>query len=444
MDKVYTPEVLEDSNFPTEETISTSTVASSGVYTPTEIEDTSLPVKKIANELISSVLNTQSHKILGELQFTRMGAIQIGSYEEDETGDVRISPEGIVGRNTQGETTFALDGETGDATFKGTVRAGSLVSGDLVLGGKNNSDGTLTIADSDGNIIILADKLGHHYYNTEGDEQVKVDVLGLHNYNALGTEQIRIDFTGFHAYGSVGTSNELVRVDNDGLHGYLLSGVESLNVGPNGINGYGSTGNTFEFYNEVGGTLHGKIGYYLDGTSPYFKFEGVNGAGFLIKDQHNVLGLAASGGMLQVSDGLISITAGGQLTLKGADSGGVDSGGIYFYNYDLGNYVEKMAIIPTSKGYNALYCTESPEIWFMDFYKDKVDPLFIEVTESPYHEIECKDGFTQIWGKRKGLKNKRFGEKTQEEFIRNNQFWSQSKVNYQSKIDNLKTLKKVV
>jgi hypothetical protein len=102
----------------------------------------------------------------------------------------------------------------------------------------------------------------------------------------------------------------------------------------------------------------------------------------------------------------------------------------------------KTAIVPTSKGLKTLYCTESPEVWFMDFYKDKVDPLFLEVTKKPYHEVKCTDGFTMIFGIRKDVNNERFAPKTSKEFVKNNQFWSQAQ--YKNKLDNLKTLKKVV
>jgi len=426
MDKVYVPEVLEDSNFPTEETTSTSTVASSGVYTPTEIEDTSLPVKKIANELISSVLNTQSHKILGELKFTRMGAIQIGSYEEDETGDVRISPEGIVGRNTQGETTFALDGETGDATFKGIVRAGSLVSGDLVLGGKNNSDGTLTIADSDGNIIILADKLGHHYYSTAGVELIKVDWEGLKAY---------------------GNSGNIIKV-------YPTAGAL-----PFFVLGYNSDENTVSLTTLLGG------GDFTTGTlelksykGPYIRIGSGTGNQELTLYSDSLINLDSdveiSGDLTVI--GTLNATVSSTLYADSADyayaAGALvdfyDAGAI-IYAYKDGSDIRfnasgtvKTAIVPTSQGLKTLYCTESPDVWFMDFYKDKVDPLFMEVTKEPYHEVRCTDGYTQIWGIRKDVNEKRFAPKTSKEFIKNNQFWGQAQ--YKNKLDDLKTLKKVV
>ena len=88
----------------------------------------------------------------------------------------------------------------------------------------------------------------------------------------------------------------------------------------------------------------------------------------------------------------------------------------------------KTAILPTSQGYNALYCMESPEVWFMDFCETKgnIDPLFEEVTVAPYKYIECTDGTYQVWGKRKDEKDLRFGTMTKEQFEANSNFWSKA------------------
>ena len=102
---------------------------------------------------------------------------------------------------------------------------------------------------------------------------------------------------------------------------------------------------------------------------------------------------------------------------------------IYLGAYSLNLTSNKTAIVPTSKGFNALYCTESPEVWFMDFCeeKGKLDPLFAEVTVSPYHYIKCEDGFYQVWGKRKGHENLRFENKTEQEFLANERFLNMNK-----------------
>lgn len=90
-----------------------------------------------------------------------------------------------------------------------------------------------------------------------------------------------------------------------------------------------------------------------------------------------------------------------------------------------GGLVAKTAILETSEGYKAVYCMESPEVWFMDFVgEDKVlDPLFAEVTVEPYHYIKCEGGGYQVWGKRKYFGDTRFTDKTEEQFDQNARFW---------------------
>lgn len=128
-EKVYTNEEITDNPFPDEisqETTESNSSSGSGqaTYTNEAIPDTPIPRRRIAQELISASLNTKTQKILAEYEFERRGAIVIGDYQSEKQGEIRISPEGIYARNKVGLTTFAIDGETGDATFRGTVQAG--------------------------------------------------------------------------------------------------------------------------------------------------------------------------------------------------------------------------------------------------------------------------------------------------------------------------------
>lgn len=135
--KTYTETVIEDQPFPQQELtpfIVASQPSVGGSYSESKIEEQVFPTKRIATELISNVLNTKSQKILKEIQFTKSGALQIGEYQNGLSGDVRISPSGIVGRNQSGVNTFTLDGDTGDATFAGTVQTGAIVTGQMVVG----------------------------------------------------------------------------------------------------------------------------------------------------------------------------------------------------------------------------------------------------------------------------------------------------------------------
>ncbi len=136
--KVYYPEEIQDTPFPGEESQFDSQDNQSGdTVNPTTIKDTSFPQKRIAQETISQSLNTRSRRILAEFQFTEMGAIQIGKYQNGISGDLRISPNGLVARDKDGNMTVAIDGSTGDATFKGTLQSGTLVTGQVIVGNNN-------------------------------------------------------------------------------------------------------------------------------------------------------------------------------------------------------------------------------------------------------------------------------------------------------------------
>lgn len=107
----------------------TNPVASS-VFIPNTHVDVVFPPKIIAHETIGESLNTKSQSILAQYTFEELGAILVGMYQQGVSGEIKISPNGIVARNSGGETTFALDGATGDATFKGTIEAADFVIAD--------------------------------------------------------------------------------------------------------------------------------------------------------------------------------------------------------------------------------------------------------------------------------------------------------------------------
>ena len=223
-----------------------------------------------------------------------------------------------------------------------------------------------------------------------------------------------------------GTS-DAVKVDSEGLHIYNSSGTEIYSVGSSGFEGYGTTSQTIGFRETSGSAnLFGKIGY--------------NTGSFYVASD-NSLDLYLEG------DDDAFLVATDKVFLKGADTGNSNSSGVFFYDYDAAGYVEKTAIVPTSKGFNALYCAESPNVWFFDFcygkkviefnkwrirfsWKVKPDKMFLEVTEPPYFIIPTgSKNLIQIWGIRKGMKNKRFEKKTKKEFEENNKFWSTPKNN---------------
>ena len=154
-DKIYKPQVIDDNPFPNEEgeVPFGVTQSTSGERVSAEkIPDQGFPTKRIATEVISTALNTKSRKILAEFEFTESGALQIGKYANGVSGDLKISPSGIVARNDAGTTTFAIDATTGDAVFKGSVQAGSIITG-LVVVGDNK-----IILDGEKRYILIADE----------------------------------------------------------------------------------------------------------------------------------------------------------------------------------------------------------------------------------------------------------------------------------------------
>lgn len=88
----------------------------------------------LTNDVINAKLDTQAKTILGSFSFGASGAIQIGTYSAGVSGDVKISPNGILGRNKDNVTTFSIDATTGDATFGGTLAAAAGTLGAITIG----------------------------------------------------------------------------------------------------------------------------------------------------------------------------------------------------------------------------------------------------------------------------------------------------------------------
>src|SRR3990167_3648301 len=131
-EKVFTQEVIQDNPFPGEPEVIAPTAQSNpiGTFTPPTAKEKIFPKKRTAVELLSTALNTRSRKILEEFELQQSGGLKIGDFKEGISGDVRITPNGLTARNIAGLTTFAIDGDTGDAVFLGTLRAGTLIGGD--------------------------------------------------------------------------------------------------------------------------------------------------------------------------------------------------------------------------------------------------------------------------------------------------------------------------
>lgn len=137
--KTYTETIIPETPFPqTDKAMflapSVAAPSQNQSHSEAKVVEQSFPTVRVATQLIGDVLNTKSRKILKELQFTKSGAFQIGEYVNGVSGDIRISPDGIVARNNAGVETVAIDGDTGDAVFRGRLQTGSVVTGVVVVG----------------------------------------------------------------------------------------------------------------------------------------------------------------------------------------------------------------------------------------------------------------------------------------------------------------------
>jgi len=153
-EKIYYPQTIDNQPLPNqveEASFATSQTTGNQTFSTQKIKNQKIPSKRVAVELLSSALNTKTRKILVEFEFTEHGAIQVGKYENGASGDLRFTPNGLTARNQSGITTFAIDGDTGNAVFKGSIQSGSLITGQVIVG--NNT--WIIDGDSDHPKIIL-------------------------------------------------------------------------------------------------------------------------------------------------------------------------------------------------------------------------------------------------------------------------------------------------
>lgn len=153
-DKIYYPEVIETYALPEtsvpEETASVNYEGKNIIAPSTNVAQT-FPQKVIARETIGMALDTQKKRILGEFTFGQVGSIAIGVYENGVSGDVRITPNGLVARDINGVETISIDGATGSAVFRGTIQAGAVVAGEVTITGR------LVVSDGSNERIWLGD-----------------------------------------------------------------------------------------------------------------------------------------------------------------------------------------------------------------------------------------------------------------------------------------------
>lgn len=165
MSDVYYPHEIQDQQLgDTYETSGDDNLGktySTEIYKPLTNLDKNFPSRVIAHETLSSSLDTRAKRIRGEYQFSKEGAIVVGGYVAGTSGEVAISPDGITAKNVNNETTFSIDGTTGDAVFKGTINAGALIAGAVSVGADTVSiDGAnqrIVINDGTTNRIVIGE-----------------------------------------------------------------------------------------------------------------------------------------------------------------------------------------------------------------------------------------------------------------------------------------------
>lgn len=77
----------------------------------------------LVKDIINTKIDSAAKTILDSFTFGVSGALQIGTYVNGVTGDLKISPNGIIARNSAGASTLAVDGTTGNVTMIGTITA---------------------------------------------------------------------------------------------------------------------------------------------------------------------------------------------------------------------------------------------------------------------------------------------------------------------------------
>ena len=155
-DKVFTPEVVQESPFPSQDSVISTQVSSEsgGTYSPTTTNDKPIVKKRIATELLSTALNTRSKRILQEFELQQSGGFKIGNYKDGVSGEIAITPNGIITKDKSGLTTVAIYGEDGSGVFKGSIQAGSIITGIVDVG-----DNSIVI-DGDAKRMVFYDENG--------------------------------------------------------------------------------------------------------------------------------------------------------------------------------------------------------------------------------------------------------------------------------------------
>lgn len=446
------------------------------------------PDQNIANDVVGATINTQTGEIKGSYSFTPTGSMSIGQYTPGISGAIYLSPDGIFGVNSSGTTTFSIDGITGNAVFLGYITAtggyigGFTIESSYLFAGSGANTAGISPADypfwagasysgrstapfnvtSDGsvscsNITITGGSLTIGSTFSVSNAGVITATSGTIGGWTLSSTTLTSTGVILDSSGGIIVSdgaNKIVLLTSSGV-GYiafyasgslrgLMRGATAGSGGVVIVGGDMVVENNYSYlFQGTGGSNYGSLG--ADGSNNVL-LKCTSANEFFVKSAdsaNSFIHVSKSGGIYINPDGSTKVEIGGNINMNGNN---ID-GGSSFYSHGVelkcsGTEIlhigphsidmagtDKTAIVSTSEGYKALYCVESPEVWFFDFCpqgskedNQLIDPLFLEATEGDLKFIETTDGDYQVWRRRKGHARKRFEVKTALQFYKNEAF----------------------
>ncbi len=418
------------------ETLPASNVMGSSVtenFSSLEVPDQEFLTPVIAQQLISHSLDTLSQTILKPFTFQTQGAIQIGTYVNGVSGDLSLSPNGIAARNSSGDTTFAIDGTTGNATFKGTIVAGSVISasiaaanitgqivnaqilsvdyakitsvavtnaqivnldagkittgtlsanfisgGTLVMGGGSNANGVISVLNGSGVEISRMNNSGIIVRNTRGLFWEETTGGNYQSISCNASNQFII---------ALPTANQFFIVDNAGSTNLFTVSTNQIYsekplVAKNTIVlGSSASSHDAQIFTSSGSLEINPDNGNIDLNPSSGKVVNITGNGLSMHADIGMNGSSISGIAQIHGNGQLNFQVSGSNKFSFRDSSNNEqlniepNGGgttrINMNGHSLTLSSDKTAIVPTQDGYRALYCIEAPDVWFMDFVDNR-------------------------------------------------------------------------
>jgi len=226
------------------------------------------------NELINTKLNTDAQTILGSFTFGVSGAIQIGTYVNGVSGDLKISPTGILGRNSANATTFSIDATTGNATFAGSLSAASGTLGSITAGTFTG----ISISIGSANNIFKADANGIYLGNaTFASAPFSVSMAGATKMTSatIGNWTVNTTsiYTGTEDHSGYTANAGDITIYSDGSD----SSIHAKNFYIDTAGNFTAVGGTLDGTSSLGGRLASTLASAID-ASGHFADSAINTA----------------------------------------------------------------------------------------------------------------------------------------------------------------------